>query len=118
MDISGRIRAVVERGGEKRSRVELSKHLVEVRKGDGGADWLWQCWMEVLQGEWWDGLWERAFAGQRREGYLYRLGAETLLDSFVYEEFRAIHAAYNIAKMVGKMEMMERVQRAVRWHVA
>jgi hypothetical protein len=63
------------------------------------------------------GLWERAFRGQGVAGHIHALTAETLVDGFVYDELCAIHAAYNAARWSGEEGMMERVRRAVRWHV-
>ena len=60
-------------------------------------------------------LWERG-VGAEKETF-HPLTSETLLDGFVYDELVAIHAAYNSAKLTGDKRMMERVRRAVRWHV-
>ncbi|HUO06751.1 MAG TPA: hypothetical protein VM008_00320 [Phycisphaerae bacterium] len=60
-------------------------------------------------------LWERGVGAEM--GTFHRLTSETLLDGFVYDELVAIHAAYNSAKVMGDEGMMERVGRAVRWHV-
>lgn len=62
-------------------------------------------------------LWTRAFRRQSPAGHLHPLTPDTLLDSFVYDELCAIHAAYPIAQSMGDPAMLEQVRRAVRWHV-
>ena len=93
----------------------------------GPADYLWSCWILVLSGRslhdrdgipMVDSLWQRAFAHQNPQGHLHMLDANTPLDTFTFEELRAIHAAYNIALVTANPHMMEQVRRAVRWHIA
>jgi hypothetical protein len=125
MDFSGRIRGVVEKHGVHMSRHEQMALLMGAarRAGTSGpVDLLWRCWWGIFSGGVEEAggfaeLWDRAFAGQGKEGYLHRLDSETSLDAFTIDEFRAVHAAYNVALAMGRPEMMERVGRAVRWHV-
>ena len=64
-------------------------------------------------------LWQAGVAMQENKpaATFHRLTSETLLDGFVYDELVAIHAAYNSAKLLADNEKLERVRRAVRWHV-
>ena len=88
------------------------------------SELLWGHWLltlgESLGGpanERWliDGLWERGTRAKTET--FHPLTSETLLDGFVYDELVTIHAAYNSAKLADDKAMLERVRRAVRWHV-
>jgi hypothetical protein len=62
------------------------------------------------------GLWQKGFAGQAA-GPLHPLTAETVVETFTYDELCALHAAYNAVVMPGGEELVEPVERVVKWHV-
>lgn len=64
------------------------------------------------------GLWQKVFSGQAAQaGHLHPLTAETVVETFTYDELCALHAAYNAIVMPGGEELVEPVERVVRWHV-
>jgi hypothetical protein len=64
------------------------------------------------------GLWQKAFAGQAAGGgHLHPLTAETVVETFTYDELCALHAAYNAVVMPGGEELIEPIERVVKWHV-
>jgi hypothetical protein len=82
---------------------------------------LWAHWHYVSQNhddaELLDGIWSQVFSRQSPAGHLHPLNPDVPLDSFVYAELCAIHAAYRSALRLRKPEMMERVRGMVGWHV-
>lgn len=62
-------------------------------------------------------LWQRAFARLSHDGHLYRLTPETLLDTFVYDELTALHAAYRSAVALRDAEKLAQCRRLVEYHV-
>jgi hypothetical protein len=90
-------------------------------------DLLWHHW--VLTAAWrrkvWSAdqallgaLWKKAFSSQNAAGHLHPLSPDTAMDSFVYDELCAIHAAYRSTLAMADPDMLQRVRRMVQWHVA
>jgi hypothetical protein len=68
------------------------------------------------------GTWRRGIAGQSAAGHLHPRSAETVVETFTYEELGALHAAYNAALLLedgaaGQSPAFDSLLRMVAWHV-
>lgn len=86
---------------------------------------LWHAWALALGGEvlgepaWRqasEDLWQAVFARQHPAGHLNPLTADTNLDSFVYDELTALHAAGAMAAYQANQAKLAQVHAVARYH--
>lgn len=93
-------------------------------------DLLWHYWLLVLakkqlclpvQDFLLKALWQRAWSGgggRRDDGPLHPLTGGAALDTVVYHDLCALHAAYNAIVLTQDFDLFPPVQRLADWHVA
>ena len=94
------------------------------------VDLLWHYWLLVLaqkqlrlpaQDLLLKALWQRAWSGgvgRRTEGLLHPITGDAALDTVVYHDLCALHAAYNAILLTQDFDLFPPVQRLADWHVA
>ena len=91
------------------------------------ADLLWRYWLLVLarkrlgigvQDMLLLSLWRRAWAGQKKDGFLHGGGPEVALETAAYLDFAALHAAYNAIVFTQDYDLFPALQRLADAHAA
>lgn len=112
-------------GDPVKSLLENAQRLLAPRAL--AVDILWHYWLLVLSQQHLGlavpefllkTLWQRAWPARRPDGPLHPVTADSVLDTVVYHDLCALHAAYNAILLTRDFDLFPDVQRLVDWHVA